>query len=181
MGQLQLGGIAVCDRQPPQRAIGFLHVHGAPVRKERYGKTGDLLQRAFVVRQFGQGGAGVGEEAGGPLGLLAGVMSRAIFDAPMILPSALLTGEIVRDTSTRLPSFRNRTVSKCSIRSPRLSCSMICRQLVGVFGRDEDRQWFADDLLGGVAVKPLRTFVPADDDAVEGLADDGVVGGLHDG
>lgn len=79
MGQLQLGGIAVCDSEPPQRAIGFLHIRGAPVRKERYGKTDDLLQRALVVRQFGQSGAGVGEEAGGPLGLLAG---RDVSKAP---------------------------------------------------------------------------------------------------
>jgi hypothetical protein len=69
----------VCDREPPQRARGFLHIRGAPVCKEGYGKSGDLLQRAFVVRQFGQGGTGVGEEAGGPLGLLPG---RDVSKAP---------------------------------------------------------------------------------------------------
>ena len=51
-------------------------------------------------------------------------MSRAIFDAPTILPSLFLIGEMVSDTSTRLPSLRSRTVSKWSIRSPRrMRCS----------------------------------------------------------
>lgn len=56
---------------------------------------------------------------------LRAVMSRATFDAPMILSSAFLTGEIVNDTSIRLPSLRNRTVSKCSMDSPRRICSVI--------------------------------------------------------
>ena len=34
------------------------------------------------------------------------VMSRAIFDAPTILPCAFLTGETVSETTMRLPSLR---------------------------------------------------------------------------
>ena len=48
------------------------------------------------------------------------VMSLAIFDAPTILPSAFLTGETVSETTIRLPFLRCRTVSKWSMRSPRL-------------------------------------------------------------
>ncbi|HEX8852439.1 MAG TPA: PAS domain S-box protein, partial [Pyrinomonadaceae bacterium] len=39
------------------------------------------------------------------------VMSRAIFDAPTMRPSASFTGETVSDTSTKVPSLRRRTVS----------------------------------------------------------------------
>ena len=42
---------------------------------------------------------------------LRSVMSRAIFDAPMILPSAFLMGDTVSEISTKLPSLRWRTVS----------------------------------------------------------------------
>ena len=38
-------------------------------------------------------------------------MSLAILDAPTILPSTLLTGEIVKETHIRLPFLRCRTVS----------------------------------------------------------------------
>ena len=53
------------------------------------------------------------------------LMSRAIFDAPTILPSALPIGETVSETSTGVPSLRTRTVSKWSIRSPRRRRSRI--------------------------------------------------------
>ena len=45
-------------------------------------------------------------------------MSRAIFDAPMIAPPAVRTGETVSEMFTSEPSFRWRTVSKCSTDSP---------------------------------------------------------------
>jgi hypothetical protein len=38
-------------------------------------------------------------------------MSRAIFEAPMMFPDASFSGEIVRDTGTRYPSFVRRSVS----------------------------------------------------------------------
>ena len=34
-------------------------------------------------------------------------MSRAVFDAPMIVPDGVLIGEMLSETSTRLPSLRN--------------------------------------------------------------------------
>ncbi len=46
------------------------------------------------------------------LSLLTLVMSRAILDAPTTRPSWFLIGEMVSDTSIRLPSLRRRTVSK---------------------------------------------------------------------
>ena len=45
------------------------------------------------------------------------VMSRAIFDAPTILPPTPLIGETVTEISILLPCLRMRTVSKCSTRS----------------------------------------------------------------
>ena len=45
-------------------------------------------------------------------------MSRATFEIPMIAPEDALIGEMLSETSIRLPSFRRRTVSFCSIRSP---------------------------------------------------------------
>ena len=52
-------------------------------------------------------------------------MSRAIFEIPIIFPVSSLIDEMVKETSTSSPSFRRRTVSKCSIRSPRRSRSMM--------------------------------------------------------
>jgi hypothetical protein len=46
------------------------------------------------------------------------VMSRAIFEAPMIVPAALRTGEIDREIINRRPSLVTRIVSKCSMRWP---------------------------------------------------------------
>src|SRR3546814_16444121 len=46
------------------------------------------------------------------------------------------------------------------------------------WNQDQDR--LADDLVGRIAEEPLRTLIPARDDAVEVLAYDRVVGGLDD-
>jgi hypothetical protein len=43
---------------------------------------------------------------------LRAVMSRAIFEAPMIRPCWSFTGEIVSEMSSGVPSLRSRTVSK---------------------------------------------------------------------
>jgi len=47
------------------------------------------------------------------------VMSRATFEAPITRPDESLTGEMVNETSSKLPSLRLRTVWKWSTRSPR--------------------------------------------------------------
>ncbi len=47
------------------------------------------------------------------------VISRATFEAPTTRPDESVTGEMVSETSIRLPSFRLRTVWKWSTRSPR--------------------------------------------------------------
>ncbi len=52
--------------------------------------------------------------------------------------------------------------------------------LVGAVGRDELRDIPADDLARGIAKDPFGAPVPADNGAVEPLADDGVVRGLDD-
>ena len=71
------------------------------------------------------------------------VVSRAIFDAPMISPRAFFTGEIVRETSNKVPSLRRRNVSKWSTRSPFLSFAKmegsaalsICRRVLPPYSR----------------------------------------------
>jgi hypothetical protein len=45
---------------------------------------------------------------------------------------------------------------------------------------NENRDRLADDLIGLIAEKPLRTAVPTGDDAVEVFADDRVIGEFHD-
>src|ERR1700730_9511710 len=51
---------------------------------------------------------------------------------------------------------------------------------VHVFG-DNGSNRLADHFLGAVAIQILRTLVPGHDDACEITADDGFVGGGHDG
>src|SRR3546814_3876096 len=48
-------------------------------------------------------------------------------------------------------------------------------------GGNQDRHRLPDLFLGGIAEEPLRAAVPACGDAVEVLADDGVVRRLDDG
>src|SRR5690606_8132804 len=52
--------------------------------------------------------------------------------------------------------------------------------VVFLFRRDENRNGLADRLLGRVPVHPLRTSIPAGDDPVQVLAQDGVVRRLDD-
>jgi hypothetical protein len=47
--------------------------------------------------------------------------------------------------------------------------------------RDNNRYRFADRLFGREAKKPLRARVPAENDAIEILRQDGVLGGFYDG
>jgi hypothetical protein len=50
-----------------------------------------------------------------------------------------------------------------------------------VLGRLQDGDVSTDDFGGGVAEDPLGAPVPASDDAIEGLGDDGIVGRFDDG
>src|SRR3546814_5168175 len=54
------------------------------------------------------------------------------------------------------------------------------RFLVLMIRWNQDQDRLADDLVGRIAEEPLRTLIPARDDAVEVLAYDRVVGGLDD-
>ena len=64
------------------------------------------------------------------------VISRAIFETPMIAPDSSRTGDIVREMSISRRSLVMRTVSKCSTRSPariRLRIrSSSCWRLAGI-------------------------------------------------
>src|ERR1700757_2979732 len=104
-------------------------------------------------------------------------MSRAIFAAPSTLPRSYLMGEIVSDTSKHLPLFFIRTVSKCSIRSPR-----------AIVGKDAPRvfvQLRRNDAKNGptnrrIPEHPFRTPIAAGHNTVQILADDGVVESFDD-
>src|SRR5258708_10493597 len=50
---------------------------------------------------------------------------------------------------------------------------------IGTLRWDQDGNRAALDLLGRIAKNPLGTRVPAQDNAVQGHANDGVIGGLH--
>ena len=115
------------------------------------------------------------------LGLFASVMSREMEEAPMILPERSLMGEVVTETSISEPSLRRRVVSKLSTRSPRLMRSRICENSSSRSGgmMMESERPLAS--LAVIAIDPLGGRVPTEDDAVKGLADDGVVGKFDDG
>ena len=51
-------------------AVVVRHVHGGPVGEVRHGQVRHLLQRAFVIHHARQGGARLGQKAGGLLGPL---------------------------------------------------------------------------------------------------------------
>src|SRR5262249_8731852 len=53
--------------------------------------------------------------------------------------------------------------------------------VLALLGRLQDGDVPADDLVGGVAEDLLGAPVPARDDAIEGLGDDGIVGRFDDG
>ena len=99
----------------------------------------------------------------------------------MIAPPLILQiGDIVSDTFSSAPSFRLRTLSKWSTRSPRCKRVQYIPLFLVPVRRDHEHDRFAHRLCGGVAVKPLRAPVPAHDPSAEILADDGVVRGIDD-
>ena len=107
-------------------------------------------------------------------------MSRAIFDAPMIVPSAARTGETVSEISIELPSLRCRIVSKCSTARPE---RIVARTLSSSDWRSAgmiDPNRLPDDLLSGIAEHPLGGAIPRLHHSVQVLADNGVFGRVHD-
>src|SRR5260370_34492578 len=53
------------------------------------------------------------------------------------------------------------------------------RNFIGTLRWDQDGNRAALDLLGRIAKNPLGTWVPAQDNAVQCHANDGVIGGFH--
>ena len=104
------------------------------------------------------------------------VMSRAIFEAPTIAPLASRIGEMVTETSIFVPSFLTRTVSKCSMLSPRRMRARMSRLLVDAFRRQQQQHWFAHDLCSRVTEHLLSAPVPGGNRPIQGLADNGVIG-----
>ena len=116
------------------------------------------------------------------LGLpLRAVMSRTILDAPTTVPVIVLDRrDRQRDqdpaavAAARAPSRSARSAGPAFRRRDDLVF------LGDALGRDDQGDVPADGLRGGVAEQPLGAGVPALNDAVQRLADDGVVGRLDD-
>ena len=104
------------------------------------------------------------------------VMSRATFEAPITHPDESLTGEMVRETSRRLPSFRLRTVWKWSTRSPRRRRAGGATISVAFWWNDQG-DVSPNGFFRGIAIYAFRTLIPARDDAIKVLADNGIIGG----
>jgi len=108
-------------------------------------------------------------------------MSRAILEAPAMRPSLSRIGDTVNEISIRLPSLRWRTrfVVIDGLAAP--DARQYSRLFVHAIPRDQDGHRLADGFLGRIAEHPLGAAIPGLDDAVEILADNGVVGRLDDG
>ena len=106
---------------------------------------------------------------------LRSVMSRAIFEAPMIVPRALRIGEMVTDTSSNRPSLVRRTVSKwlyaLASSQARQNHALLLLPIV----RQQAEDWLPDHLLCPVAEDALCGDIPAGHHPVQGFADDGVI------
>ena len=108
------------------------------------------------------------------------VMSRPMLAAPDDRPGLVADGrDADRDVEARAVlahAHRLVVVDAFAAAQPRHDG----RQFVRAVRRDDQRDRLADRLGRRVAIEALGGPVPAGDRALEGLADDGVVGGLHD-
>ena len=111
-----------------------------------------------------------------PLGDVVGDLGGADDPAGLVA-----SGETVTEMSSRRPSLATRTVSKWSIRSPRLILAEDVVLFGEELGRDEAGDGLADHLVGAIAEGAGSAAVPRGHPAVEVLADDGVVGPFDDG
>ena len=108
-------------------------------------------------------------------------MSRAIFDAPTIFPrESRIRGDCQRDVEKAavlaLPD-------RLEVMNPLASVDLVedCRLFIAPVEGNDDRNRLADGLLRGEAEQPLRAVVPAENDAVEILRQDGVIRGFDNG
>ena len=108
------------------------------------------------------------------------VTSRTIFDAPTTVPASSLIGEMVSETRMRLAVAPQPLGLEVFDPLSGLQAGDDLVLFGDAVGGDDQGDVAADGLLGGVAEQPLGAGVPALDDAVQRLADDGIVGGLDD-
>ena len=99
----------------------------------------------------------------------------------MISPDSSRTGETLTLTSRTIPSLEVRRTSNEGDLLAAADAEHQFEHLAVAGGGDDLGDVLADDLIGREAVDALGRRVPADDDAVEVFADDGVVRGLDDG
>ena len=94
----------------------------------------------------------------------------------MMRPSASLIGDTVSEMGMRRPSLVCRTVSKWSIRCALAEAGEDVKFLGPSIVGNDQKNVLADGLGRRVAEELLRRPVPRGDDAVQRLADDGIVG-----
>jgi len=102
-------------------------------------------------------------------------MSLAILEAPMTLPFGVLQrryGERNIDQSPVLAATDGFVMIDALTPT---NATKNFRFLIHLFQWNQDRHRLADDLLSRVAEDALGTAIPAGDNTVEVLADDGVV------
>ena len=106
--------------------------------------------------------------------------SRTILDAPTTRAGVVLDGRD-RERHEDAPAVGPHPLGLEMVDpSPGLQAGDDLVLLRDAIGRDDERDVAADGLCGGVAEEALGGGVPALDDAVERLADDGVVGRFDD-
>ena len=99
-------------------------------------------------------------------------MSRAIFDAPITLPSSSLISATLSDTATRRP-VRSHPLRLEVLDAPTLlECLDDAVFFCEAVRRNHERDVAANGVGGRVAEQALGSRIPALDEAVEPLADD---------
>ena len=98
----------------------------------------------------------------------------------MTLPASSLIGEIVRDNQDALTVGPQALGLKMLDPLPGFQAGNDVVFLRDAFGGDDNRNMASHHLLGGVAEETLGSSVPALNDTVQRLADDGVIRGFDD-
>ena len=108
-------------------------------------------------------------------------VARDLRGADDLAPRSPESARPVREISMSRPSFVTRTVSKWSTRSPRRKRSSRPALLVMPLRWNQQCDWLANGFLSRVPKDSFGTGVPGEDDAIQRLADDRVIGGRDDG
>ena len=99
------------DRETVNLPVIVQDVDTTPVRQGWDDQVGELLELGVRVERRRQSVLASARKCWAASACLRAVMSRAIFEAPTILPELSWMGEMVRETSSRVLSLCSRWVS----------------------------------------------------------------------